>query len=119
MASKNTTTIVANDTTWTRENLIFAGQTYNQMYGEIPTQAHFFPAYAQRSKRSDKEALITRFKQDNCWPHAATIIKTFGNFSEYQKACGFDPVRSSGSAATKIQRLMEMQKSLSSQTTAN
>jgi len=96
--------------TWTREKLIEAGQEYRDQYGEIPTQAHFFPAYAARSKRSDKEVLISRFRQDDCWPHAATIIKSFGNFSEYQRACGFDPVRSGGSAAQKIQRLGEMRK---------
>lgn len=112
MAAKSTPTTESN-MTWTRENLILAGQMYHQKYGEIPTQAHFFPAYALRSKRSDKDTLVSRFKQDNCWPHSATIIKVFGNFSEYQKACGFDPVRSSGSAATKIQRLFEMQKNLS------
>lgn len=110
MAAKTTT----ESTTWTRENLILAGQMYHQKYGEIPTQAHFFPAYAQRSKRDDKDTLVSRFKQDNCWPHSATIIKVFGNFSEYQKACGFDPVRSSGSAAAKIKRLLEMQKEISS-----
>lgn len=111
MAAK-TTTNTESSATWTRENLILAGHMYHQKYGEVPTQSHFFPAYAMRSKRADKETLVNRFKQDNCWPHSATIIKVFGNFSEYQKACGFDPVRSSGSAAAKIQRLLEMQKEI-------
>jgi len=115
MASKTITSdTTTTNATWTRENCTLAGQMYQQKYGEVPTQAHFFPAYAAKSKRSDKETLINRFQQDGCWPHSATIIKVFGNFSEYQKACGFTPVRSGGSAASKIQRLLEMQKQMNS-----
>lgn len=113
MATSTTTAKTIEDT-WTRENCILAGQTYHQKYGEVPTQAHFFPAYAAKSKRDDKDILVQRFQQDGCYPHAATITKVFGNFSEFQKACGFTPVRSGGSAATKIKRLKEMQKSLAS-----
>lgn len=104
MAAKNTTTTTQE---WTEDLLIRAGQQYFKDYGEVPTQIHFYPKAAERSKRSDKDVLIQRFVNDACWPSSATVIKKFKSFGAYQKACGFEPTRASGGAAEKINRLME------------
>lgn len=92
---------------WTEELLVRAGQQYFKDYGEVPTQIHFYPKAAERSKRPDKEVLIKRFVDDACWPSSATVIKKFRSFGAYQKACGFEPTRASGGAAEKINRLLQ------------
>lgn len=104
MATKNNT---ATPTEWSRELLIRAGQLYYEKYGEVPTMAHFYPN--SKSKRPDKETLVQRFKEDNCWPSSATIIKHFKSFGAYQKECGFEPTRASSDASGKIQRLLDLQ----------
>jgi len=98
---------------WTEELLVDAGRLYHKKYGEIPTMIHFYPTAALKSKRSDKETLVQRFNEDACWPSSATIIKHFRSFGAFQRACGFEPTRSSANATEKIQRLLELQKELS------
>jgi hypothetical protein len=97
---------------WTQELLIEAGRLYHEKYDEVPTMAHFYPNSARKSKRSDSETLIQRFNEDACWPSSATIIKHFRSFGAYQRACGFEPTRSSANASEKIKRLLELQKQL-------
>jgi hypothetical protein len=97
---------------WTRDLLIEAGRLYHEKYGEVPTQAHFYPN--SKSKRPDKETLVQRFNEDACWPSSATIIKHFKSFGAYQRACGFEPTRSSADASGKIQRLLDLQKQMRS-----
>ena len=104
----------ANASEWTQELLIEAGRLYHKKYGEVPTQSHFYPNGALKSKRNDKEILIERFNEDACWPSSATIIKHFKSFGAYQRACGFEPTRSSADASGKIQRLLELQKQIGS-----
>lgn len=109
MATK--TTDISNE--WTEELLIEAGRLYHKKYGEVPTQAHFYPNGARKSKRQDKDILVQRFNEDACWPSSATIVKHFRSFGNYQRACGFEPTRSSADASKKIERLLEIQKELS------
>jgi hypothetical protein len=97
---------------WTQELLIEAGRLYHMKYGEVPTMAHFYPNNARKSSRLDGEALVQRFEEDACWPSSATIIKHFKSFGAYQRACGFEPTRSSADASGKIQRLLELQKQM-------
>lgn len=108
MAAKNSTI----PSGWTQELLIEAGRLYHQKYGEVPTQVHFYPNGALKSKRQDKDVLIQRFNDDACWPSSATIIKHFKSFGAYQRACGFEPTRSSANASEKIQRLLDLQKQM-------
>ena len=108
MASKTN----INSGEWTEELLIEAGRLYHKKYGEVPTQAHFYPNGARKSKRPDKDILIERFNEDACWPSSATIIKHFKSFGAFQRACGFEPTRSSADASGKIQRLLDLQKEL-------
>lgn len=99
---------------WTQELLIQAGCLYHKKYGEVPTQAHFYPNGARKSKRADKETLVQRFNEDACWPSSATIIKHFRSFGAFQRACGFEPTRSAANASEKIQRLLDLQNEIGS-----
>lgn len=110
MATK--TTDISNE--WTEELLIEAGRLYHKKYGEIPTQAHFYPNGARKSKRQDKDILVQRFNEDACWPSSATVIKHFKSFGAFQRACGFEPIRSSADSSGKIKRLLELQKEMGS-----
>lgn len=103
----NKTTSIPSE--WTKELLVEAGRLYHKKYGEVPTQAHFYPNGARKSKRQDKDVLIQRFNEDACWPSSATIIKHFKSFGAFQRACGFEPTRSSADASGKIRRLLELQ----------
>jgi hypothetical protein len=98
---------------WTPDLLVEAGRLYHKKYGEVPTMSHFYPNGARKSKRIDAEMLIERFNEDACWPSSATIIKHFKSFGAYQRACGFEPTRSSADASQKISKLLELQKELS------
>ena len=94
---------MAAQTKWTDERIIAALKLYNEMYGEVPTQASFYPKMA---RDRGQDVLAERYENDSCWPSGATIIKRFGSFEKALIQAGFT-VTSSGPIA-KVDRFEQM-----------